>query len=113
MNENQRQKLKVIKEKMRQRDELLQELEESITIRSLATDIPIGEDERCAIAWREVKGKFVLRIQNAAGETQEVPDSEVPKIIQRPPNYEPFKFTVPTSIGTPRKRKGGHYDEKN
>lgn len=101
MNEKQKEKLILIKEKMKQREELLHELEESLTIRSLATEIPIADDERCAISWREVKGNFVLRIQNAAGETQEIPDRYVPRVIHRT-----FKSNRYAQTGSPRKRQG-------
>jgi hypothetical protein len=117
MNEQQKQKLNVIKAKMKQREELLQELEESLAIRSLATDIPIGKDERCAIAWRENKGKYVLRIQNAAGEIQEIPEKDVPRVVHRPSHYKPFSRHIPKSqrqkpqLGVARKREGESQNE--
>jgi hypothetical protein len=117
MNEQRIQKLQVIKEKLRQRDKLLKELDESLAIRSLATDIAIADDERCAISWREHRGKYVLRIQNAAGEVQEIPERDVPREVGRPANYKQFSLRIPksrrenTSAGIARKRKGEAQNE--
>ena len=65
------------------------------------------------------EGAFLFQdlIQNAAGEIQEIPEKDVPRVVHRPSHYKPFSRHIPKSQrqkpqpGVARKREGESQNE--